>query len=405
MTWLDALRTAANSLAGRGLRSALTSLGIFIGVVAVVATMSIGRNVSSYIEADIARLMSNGIVVTPEPLAPGRGRALAGRLTDGDGAALADEIPTLAHVAGTLATTATAVFGDKNTSVRIIGVDESYFEVRQLALARGRLWSAAEQARDGKVCVLGAKTAEKLFGEDDPIGHEVRVGAFSYRVLGVATRVGASLVLGEQDDRMFMPLGCFRKRVETTGGARVDDLLLSADSPGVVLHSSSEVEDLLRQRHRIAPDGVSDFRIRTQEEFRRKQKQVTDALSALLLTVAAISLLVAGIGVMNIMLVTVAERTREIGVRAALGAGPAEIRSQFLVESSLLCLAGALPGAAVGALVALAVGRLGQFPVTPSYGSLGLGLGASGVTGIVFGFLPARRAARMHPIEALRSDP
>ena len=284
------------------------------------------------------------------------------------------------------------VVADRNWSTQIMGSTRSYFDIRAYTFSRGEMWTETDEELKAKVCVIGDAVRENLFGTSEPLGAFIRVGKYPYRVIGVLAKKGQSPFGEDQDDRIVMPIGSFRARVMPSAPGHVQMLMASATDERVVDRASSQIDEILRQRHRIGQDDEPDFVVRTQAEFRRSQEAIFDALTALLSAIAAVSLLVGGIGVMNIMLVSVTERTREIGIRMAIGAAERDILSQFLIEAVTLSLLGGLGGIVIGlGVVALLARSLGWAMDVP--------IGA-----VVVGFLPARRAARMDPIGALRHE-
>jgi putative ABC transport system permease protein len=276
--------------------------------------------------------------------------------------------------------------------------------IRKWTITKGEMWTEQDEALKTKVCVIGTTAAEGLFGDADPIGRIVRIGRSPYRVIGLLGSRGNSPGGDDQDDRIMMPIGSFRSRVMHTSPGRADQLVISATSEQTTDRAEQEIESILRQRHKIQPGREPDFQIHNMAEFKEAQAAMMNTIAILLSSVAAISLIVGGIGVMNIMLVSVAERTREIGIRMSIGARMRDIRSQFLVEAQVLCLFGGLLGAALGLGATALVGSATGWPLHPSLKALGLGLLVSVIIGTIFGFLPARRAARLDPIDALRTE-
>jgi putative ABC transport system permease protein len=265
------------------------------------------------------------------------------------------------------------------------------------------MWSENDELLKTKVCLVGQTVANSLFGSEDPVGRTIRIGRSPYTIVGLLASKGTSLVGDDQDDRVMMPIGSFRARVAHTAPGRADQLIVSATSDQTVNRAKSEIESILRERHRLEP-GRDDFTVSSQAEFRETTQSVLGAVASLLLGVAAVSLLVGGIGVMNIMLVSVAERTREIGIRMSIGARERDILVQFLVEAIMLTMVGGLLGIFCGGAITVGVGRLLGWAMAPSARTLGIAVLTSVSIGTVFGLLPAVRAARLDPITALRVE-
>jgi putative ABC transport system permease protein len=306
-------------------------------------------------------------------------------------------------VAPWLATIGEVVAGDKNWSTTIIGTALSFFPIRHYTIADGANWTENDEIFRTKVCVIGQTVATNLFGTSDPVGRSLRVGRAPYTVIGVLASRGSSFFGTDQDDLLMMPIGSFRARVMHTAPGRADQILVSATSDQTTVRAKAQIENILRQRHRVEP-GREDFIVSTQAELRETTNAVLETLSTLALGVAAVSLLVGGIGVMNIMLVSVAERTREIGIRMSIGARESDILVQFLVEAIMLTMVGGVLGIVVGSGVTIGVGRLLSSPMVPSPESLAIAVATSVVIGTVFGFLPAWRAAKLDPMVALRVE-
>jgi putative ABC transport system permease protein len=297
-----------------------------------------------------------------------------------------------------------AVFEGRNVTTSAIGTNRDYLDVRAWKLIKGEIWDAAAENIKDKVCVIGTTVRDNLFGTVDPLGQKLRLGRHTYRVIGILESKGQASFGGDQDDVILMPLGTFSSHVSWAPPGTAGALMVSAASEDVTDRAVAQATAILRQRHRIGPGKEPDFSIRSQAEFQATQQSILGALSALLISVAAVSLFVGGIGVMNIMLVSVTERTREIGIRMAIGAREGDILLQFLVEAVVLSLLGGLVGTllAVGAIFAFSQAL--EWPMRLPSEALMLALGTSLAIGVVFGFLPARRAARLDPIEALRQD-
>jgi putative ABC transport system permease protein len=402
---LSALRLALRSVARSKLRAALTVLGILIGVAAVVTVTALGTGARERIGKQIEDFGSNSLFVFPQPTqVSGAKQKGTGRLTEADGKAILRDATSVAAITGYMETQAQVVAAEKNTATVVMGGSRDYLVVRKFSVDKGRMWTETEERVKAKVVLLGATVKENLFPGMDPVGSYVRIGRYPFQVIGVLAKKGPSPFGDDQDDRVMMPAGSYRSRVRPMGAGRVDSLLVSASSPETVDRAVTQIDAILRQRHHIDEFHEPDFRIRTQAEFRETQEQVYGVLSLLLVSVAAISLFVGGIGVMNIMLVSVTERTREIGIRMAIGASEADILTQFLVEAVVLALIGGLAGTVLGIGAIFGISLALEWPMHLPVTALLLALGTSAAIGVVFGFLPARRAARLDPIDALRQE-
>jgi putative ABC transport system permease protein len=402
----NAIRLAFGAIARNKMRASLTVLGILIGVWAVVTVVAIADGANSKVGGELDSFAANAIYVFPETTQQSgvRGKT-SGRLTEGDAKAVAREAVSVAGVGYWLSTNGQIVNGDKNTQTSVIGTNLAYFPIRKWEVGKGSFWTESDELLKTKVCLIGETVREKLFGAaEDPIGATVRIAGFPYRVIGVLKARGASTFGDDQDDRLVMPVGSYRARIQHTSPGRLDQLIIGATSENTVDHAVSQISSILRQRHHIEEGRPDDFGIHTQAEQREIQSQIFGVLGMLLFGVAAISLLVGGIGVMNIMLVSVAERTREIGIRMSIGAREGDILLQFLIEAVVLSCVGGLAGMILGVVVTSGLGKAFDLPLHAGLGSIIMAVGTSAAIGLVFGYLPARRAAKLDPIDALRTD-
>ncbi len=400
----SAFRLAFGAIVRNKLRAALTVLGIFIGITAVVIVTAAGTSATAVVGGEIDSLAANALFVFPQPVsASGAKSKVVGRLTEADGRAIVQGAASVSSLAPWLSTTGQIVYGDKNWSTTLAGTTLAYFPIRRFSVSKGALWTETDELLKTKVCVVGRTVTTSLFGSADPIGRTIRIGRSPYIIIGELAPRGTSLVGDDQDDRVMMPIGSFRARVMHTSPGRADQLIVGATSENTVNRAKSEIESILRERHHDEP-GRDDFTVSSQAEFRATTGSILGALASLLLGIAAISLLVGGIGVMNIMLVTVAERTREIGIRMSIGARERDILVQFLVEAVVLTMVGGTLGIAFGSAATIGLGRLLGWPMAPSVQALGVAAATSVGIGTVFGLVPAVRAAKLDPIAALRVE-
>ena len=403
---LDGIRLALRAIARNPLRASLTVLGILIGVAAVVIVTGVGTGVRTAVSGQIQSLGSNFIFVFPDFRQRSGARGAQGtgaRLTEEDVRAILRESTSVVAIAPNLRAAGQIVYGDQNWNTSIIGTTRSYFRVRDWPLDHGEIWDTHDEVIKSKVLVLGSSVARNLFGSEDPVGRTVRIGRYPYRVIGVLTSKGQG-PFGDQDDQVLMPIGSYRTRISRVPPGFAGVLMASASSPETSDRAVRQITAILRQRHRIADGDDPDFKIHSQKEIAELQADVFGLITGLLIGVAAISLVVGGIGVMNIMLVNVAERTREIGIRMAIGARGGDIQTQFLVEAVALALLGGLAGSILGVIVMAVVSRVMGWVIPFDPRPFLISILVSGGIGIGFGFFPARRAAGLDPIEALRHE-
>ena len=414
MDILSTFRIALLALRTNALRSALTMLGIIIGVAAVIAMIAVGKGAQSRVEEQVRSLGANVMVVFPSSQNSGGVRSGSGgvqTLTEDDARAVALEVPEVMFAAPTHRASGQVVYGSQNWFASVYGVNNDFFDVREWPLVAGRTFEANELASSGKVIILGQTVARQLFGEDTPfedmIYRVVRLRKVPLTVIGVAERKGQSAVGQDQDDAVFVPLSTARTRLfgVVQGKLRRINSIWIKVSPGQDMKSAEDgTRTLLRQRHRLAAGQEDDFTLRNLTEVMQAQEAASRAMTALLAAIASVSLLVGGIGIMNIMLVSVTERTREIGLRMAVGARGNDILSQFLVEAvTLSCIGGAI-GVALGVFAAEMVGKSAEWRIEIQPPAILLAFGSAALIGIFCGFYPARKASRLEPIDALRYE-
>ncbi len=386
------------------LRSFLTMLGMVIGVGCVIVVVAIGNGASQSIQATINSLGTNFIMVFPGATTASGARIFTGNstLTPEDGEAIKTEAPDVAYVSPQVRSAAQVVAGELNWGTSIMGVGVDYPNIRQWNVAEGNFFTDADVKAASKVCVLGKTVADNLFPNGDAIGQVVRIKNVPFKVVGVLEKKGGNMMGQDQDDTIVAPYTTIMKRL--SGKTRIDMLYVSASSANSVQQAQTEIDSILRQRHRIGPGQDADFQMRSQEEIAAASTQQMNTLRMLLLVIAAVSLVVGGIGIMNIMLVSVTERTREIGIRMAIGAKGRHVLTQFLFEAITISVVGGLIGVLLGVAVSQLVSKKAGWPIVVSPESILLAFGVAGFVGIFFGFYPARKASRLDPIEALRYE-
>ncbi|APH72222.1 ABC transporter permease [Aquibium oceanicum] len=402
MVW-ETVRLALISVRRNALRSFLTLLGIVIGVAAVIAMITIGSGTTEKVKADISKLGSNLLVVrSGGGGGPGGPRVTARPLSEKDYTILATKLEGSQAVSAASQSMSRAVFGTESIMTAVTGTDTHYFDARDWSLLYGRPFNESEVRSGASVCVIGKTVSDQFFGPGDPTGTTIRVKQMSCKVIGLLESKGFSGFGQDQDNLVMMPLAAFQRRI---AGDRDIETIYVAGRDGIPTSTiQANVEDLLRESRRIAPDADDDFSVRDMTQIADAMASTTTTMTGMLGAVAGVSLLVGGIGIMNIMLVSVTERTREIGIRLAIGAHEKHILLQFLVEATVLSAIGGLSGIALGLGIAGAVSQLLGLPFSPSMLIVLLAFGFSALIGMVFGFFPALRGARLDPIDALRHE-
>ncbi|MFZ7127447.1 MAG: ABC transporter permease [Desulfobacterales bacterium] len=403
MLW-ETILLAQRAIRRNALRSSLTILGIVIGVAAVIAMVTLGSGATAKVTGDIAKLGSNMLQVRPGQgfRAPGGARTSAKPFELADAIAVEHNIFGLKAVAPTASRTIQAIYGNINWFTSVTGSTNAFLTVRDWELAEGREFSDGEIRAGKAVCILGATVRKELFGGEDPIGAMIRLGKISFKVVGVLAPKGQSSFGTDQDDLALIPLKTLQRRL--VGNTNVTAIMVSAEDGVSTEKIQADIERLMRERRNIALDKADDFNVRDMKEIVDTLTGTTRVLTALLGAVAAVSLLVGGIGIMNIMLVSVTERTREIGTRLAIGAREREVLLQFLVEAVVLSSFGGLIGIALGLGGAWTGAHALGIPFVFNPGIVAAAFVFSAAVGVVFGFFPARKAARLDPIEALRYE-
>jgi putative ABC transport system permease protein len=411
MSFLDILRTAVLALRGNWMRSALTSLGVIIGIAAVIVMVSVGQGTQAEIDNLVSGLGSQRLDISP-----GGGRGAGGArqsassfftLSEDDVDAIRNEIPEVQYVSGALRGNTQVVYAENNASTNWQGVQPDYFAINGWELVEGDGFDAQDYGGAVKEVILGDTVRRTLFGEDTGVGQTIRIGRVPFVVVGTLAPKGQGGFGQDQDDVVMVPMETGRRRLLGAMGlppGAVMQVALTVGNAGDLGYVQSEVEALLRQRHKIKPGEEDDFRVRNISEIVATRTATTNLMSKLLGAVASICLIIGGIGIMNIMLVSVTERIREIGLRMAVGAGPTDVRRQFLAEAMLISMIGGVIGIVIGVVGALAVEKFSELPAELNLKVVLLAAAFSIGTGLFFGYYPARKASLLDPIEALRQQ-
>jgi putative ABC transport system permease protein len=403
MIWAT-LMMALREIRRNVMRSTLTMLGVVIGVAAVIAMVTIGEGATQSVTSHIASLGEKLLILSPgaDRRGPMRAGASAQPFEQADADAIRAQIGGVRTLAPSASKSVLAVYGNQNWRTQVNGTTVEFFDVRSHAIASGRLLTAADQASGRPVCVIGATTKQELFGKAEAVGEGIRLGRTTCEVVGVLKSKGSSAGGMDQDDLVVMPLKAFQQRI--AGNRDVSTIYVSVEEDRSTALVSQQIEALMRERRGIGREEEADFSVRDMQEIAETVTKSTEVLTALLGAIAAVSLLVGGIGIMNIMLVSVTERTREIGTRLAIGALAREVLLQFLIESVVLSTLGGLVGIGAGLAGAYAATDALQLPFVFAPHIVGLAFVFSALVGVIFGYLPAQKAARLSPIEALRHE-
>ena len=405
MLFTELLKMAALSLIANKLRTLLTMLGIIIGVAAVIAMVSVGMGVRQNVVDSISRLGSNLLVIMPGSANRGGPRGAAGSvitLTYDDAEAIKKRIKGIEYISPTVSGSYQIVYGHENWNSSVQGVVPEYVSIQSLTLKSGLFFTEHDVDVRSRVAVIGTTVASNLFGEVNPVGKKIRIGSSPYTVIGLIASKGSSSMGQDQDDIVLIPLTTAQERlIGITYVRSINVQVTDADKMDQV---QAQIETLLRQRHRIAKDAEDDFNVRNMTSIMETMSETTTMLTLLLGSIAGISLIVGGIGIMNILIASVVERTREIGIRKAIGATYNSIMLQFLIESTMISVLGGVVGIGFGVGLSTAISKFGNFKTVVSVESIVVAFCFSLAIGVIFGILPARRAARLDPIEALRYE-
>jgi len=397
---------ALRSLAKNKMRTFLTMLGIIIGVASVIAMVAIGQGSKQSIQSQISSLGTNVLMIFPQASNMGGVRMEAGssqKMTLNDVQAISERCPSIAFITPQVRTSGQLVYGTQNWRTSVFGVYPTYFDIRNLKLSSGMLFTMNDDRSAAKVCVIGQTVVTNLFGENaDPIGSYIRINKIPFKIVGIAEKKGQNAFGQDQDDMVIAPFSTVQKRMMAI--TYIQSMLASATKESLIPAASQEITDLLKAKHNLGPSEDPDFTIRTQTDIASAATATSGIMTVLLATIASISLLVGGIGIMNIMLVSVTERTREIGIRMSVGARGRDVLLQFLIEALLISFIGGIFGVSLGMIASNLISGILKWPITITVQSILMSFLFSSAIGIFFGWYPARKAARLNPIEALRYE-
>ena len=402
MLFLQVIRTAFRGILANKMRTSLTMLGIIIGVASIIAMLSIGEGAKRQVMESISRFGTNLLRVRPGAAMLGHVRTSnVETLTIGDAEAIKREVPGIRKLAPGVARSGQVKFGNKNATTMLTGTTPEYIDINNFQVAEGRFFDDTDIKLVKRVAAIGNTVRHELFGESPALGEEIKIQGQTFKVIAIMAAKGQS-TFSDPDDQVFIPISTSKRRLFYQ--EHINDINIQVEDPALIPAVKEGVERLLRQRHRIAEGAESDFTIRDLTEMLKTMQETSSTFTALLSGIAAVSLLVGGIGVMNIMLVSVTERTREIGIRMAVGARRKDIMRQFLIEALVITITGGAAGIAAGAAIATFISSFGQWETVLTMWSIGLGFFFSALVGVLFGIYPARKASLMDPIEALRYE-
>ena len=405
MRYLQIVKVAYRALKRNKMRSSLTMLGIIIGVGAVIAMVGIGQGAKKMVDAQIASLGDNLLTIFPGSHTAGGVREGAGsvtRLTEDDAKAIIQSCPAVSKISSVVRTSAQVVAGNLNWGTQIQGYSPDFVDIRSWPVSSGTFFTDQDVRGATKVCVLGKTVVDNLFPDQDPVGQIIRIKKLPFRVIGVMSKKGQNAFGQDQDDIILVPYSTAQKKL--IGTSYVNSIIASAKDRTEINLASDQITQLLRQRHKIQPGEADDFTVRSQLDIASVAGSTSSVMTILLAAIASVSLIVGGIGIMNIMLVSVTERTREIGIRMAVGARGQDILTQFLIESIVLSLFGGIIGILLGVISSKIISGVLSWPIYISPPAVAIAFFFSGFVGIFFGFYPARKASMLDPIEALRYE-
>jgi len=406
MNLKNLMKAAIRSLAKNKMRTFLTMLGIIIGVASVITMLAIGQGSRESIQAQISTLGTNVMMIFPSASTTGGVRMEAGtsqRMTLDDAKAVTERCPSILYLTPQVRTSGQLVAGSSNWRTSVYGVYPEYFDIRNLKIETGDRFSMNDDRSAAKVCLVGQTVVINLFGEGaDAVGRFIRINKIPFKIVGIIEKKGQNAFGQDQDDMVIAPFSTVQKRMLTI--TYIQSMMASAKSESLIPAATEEITEVLKTRHRLGPSEDPDFTIRTQSDIAKTATETSRIMTILLATIASISLLVGGIGIMNIMLVSVTERTREIGIRMSVGARGRDVLLQFLIEALLISLIGGLIGIGLGVLVSQIVTDFMNWPITITLQSILMSFLFSSAIGIFFGWYPAQKAARLNPIDALRYE-